>query len=112
MVDNNGCENTITKTAIVTGEYGIYVPNAFTPDFDNLNDGFFPNGFGISEKNYTFFIFDRWGEIIFESHEKFAPWNGTYKGKLVQNGVYVWKLLFTDINGKTHTELGHVSIVK
>jgi len=112
VVDNHDCENTITQTAIVTGEYGIYVPNAFTPDFDNLNDGFFPNGFGISDRDYTFLIFDRWGEIIFESHAKFTPWNGTYKGKLVQNGVYVWKLFFTDINGKTHIELGHVSIVK
>jgi len=112
VVDNHDCENTITQTAIVTGEFGIYVPNAFTPDFDNLNDGFFPSGFGISNRDYTFFIFDRWGEIIFESHTKFAPWNGTYKGKIVTNGVYVWKLVFTDINGKIHTELGHVSIIK
>ena len=86
--------------------------HAFTPDGDVLNDGFFPNGFGISNEDYTFMIFDRWGEMIFESHRKFSPWNGTYRGKVVQNGVYVWKLFFTDINGKSHTKIGHVTIVK
>ncbi|MBL4593177.1 MAG: gliding motility-associated C-terminal domain-containing protein, partial [Flavobacteriales bacterium] len=112
VVDANGCIDTTSNTAIVIGEFGIYVPNAFTPDADGMNDGFFPNGFGISDEDYTFLIFDRWGELIFESHKKFAPWNGTYKGKLVQNGVYVWKLFFDDINGKTHTKIGHVSIIR
>jgi len=112
VVDANGCIASTSNTAIVKGEFGIYVPNAFTPDADALNDGFFPNGFGIADEDYTFLIFDRWGENIFESHRRFAPWNGTYKGKLVQNGVYVWKLFFTDINGKAHTRIGHVNIIR
>ena len=112
VVDVNGCVDTTSGTAIVIGEYGIYVPNAFTPDGDGLNEGFFPNGFGIADDDYTFMIFDRWGEIIFESHKKFEPWNGTYKGEIVQNGVYVWKLFFTDINGKQHIELGHTSVIR
>lgn len=112
VTDANGCTATISDIAIVLGEYGIYVPNAFTPDGDGLNDGFFPNGFGITQEDYTFFIFDRWGEIIYESHKIFEAWDGTYKGKLVQNGVYVWKLLFQDINGEDHTKIGHVTIVK
>jgi len=112
VVDANGCVATVSNTAIVLGEYGIYVPNAFTPDGDGMNDSFFPNGFGITDEDYSFMIFDRWGEQIFESHKTFVPWNGTYKGKLVQNGVYVWRLTFKDINGKEHTKLGHVTIVK
>ena len=94
------------------GEYGIWVPNAFTPDFDGVNDGFFPNGFGITDTDYGFYIFNRWGELIFESHNKFEPWFGQYKGSLVQNGVYVWRLEFRDINGKFHTEVGKVTIIK
>ena len=97
---------------IIRGEYGLYIPNSFTPDGDGLNDGFAPNGFGISEQDYSFFIYDRWGELIFESYEKFAPWFGTYKDKIVPNDVYVWKLNFKDINGKKHTEIGRVSVVK
>lgn len=112
VTDVEGCKNTITQIAIVTGEFGIYVPNAFTPDFDGLNDGFFPTGFGIAEQEYVFLIYDRWGEKIFESHKKFEPWNGTYKNKLVPNGVYVWKLTFNDLDGDNQSRIGHVTIVK
>jgi len=112
VTDVEGCKNTITQIAIVTGEFGIYVPNAFTPDFDGLNDGFFPTGFGIAEQEYVFLIYDRWGEKIFESHKKFEPWNGTYKNKLVPNGVYVWKLNFNDLDGDNQSRIGHVTIVK
>ena len=112
VIDANGCKDTIFQLAIVIGEYGIYVPNAFTPDFDGVNDGFYPKGFGISDDDYSMFIFDRWGELIFETHKKFAPWFGVYKNKLVQNGVYVWKLEFKDINGDSHSRIGHVTIVK
>ncbi|MCW8913770.1 MAG: gliding motility-associated C-terminal domain-containing protein, partial [Flavobacteriales bacterium] len=112
VIDDNGCIGTITKILEVEGEFGIYVPNAFTPDFDFLNEGFGPKGFGISEINYSFFVFDRWGEIIFESHTLFEEWNGTYKGNFVQNGVYVWKLEFQDINGKKHSRIGHVNVIR
>lgn len=112
VTDMNGCINSTSEIIIVKGEYGIYIPNSFTPDFDGLNDGFSPYGFGISDKNYSFFIFDRWGELIFETYTKFEPWNGTYKNTLVPNDIYVWQLNFTDINGVKHTQIGHVSIVK
>ncbi len=112
VVDANGCIDTVVQTLIVKSEYAIYIPNAFTPDDDALNDGFFPTGFGISENDYTFMIFDRWGEQIFESNKRFTPWNGTYKGKPVKNGIYVWKLVFTDYNGIDHTEVGHVNVVR
>lgn len=110
--DLNGCVNTTTAFVTVLGEFGIFVPNAFTPDADGINDLFFPNGFGITEKDYNFFIFDRWGEIVFESYKNLEGWDGTYKGKLVPNDVYPWKLFFTDINGETHTKIGHVNLLR
>jgi len=112
VTDDHGCVNAKSDIVVVRGEYGLYVPNAFTPDNDGLNEGFFPNGFGISEDNYSFMIFDRWGELIFESHTKFEPWNGKYKGSIVQLGVYVWKIKFKDINGIAHTKIGRVTIVR
>ena len=112
IVDFNGCTSTITKTAIVTGEYGIFVPNAFTPDNDDLNEGFHPKGFGIDADDYSFYIFNRWGELLYETHTKFNAWDGSYKGEIVQNGVYVWKLEFKDINGKQHKKIGKVSLIK
>ena len=112
VIDENGCMGMVTKILEVEGEFGIYIPNAFTPDFDFLNEGFGPKGFGISQENYSFYIFDRWGEMIFESHTLFEQWDGTYKSKFVQNGVYVWKLEFQDINGKKHSKIGHVNVIK
>lgn len=112
VTDGNGCMNNFSNYIVVRGEYGIYVPNAFTPDADGLNDGFSPAGFGISDRDYVFKIYDRWGEMIFETYTKFEPWFGDYKGKLVPNDVYIWQLSFKDINGVSRTETGRVSVVK
>ncbi len=111
VTDDNDCKNTTVQILTVEGDMGLYVPNAFTPDFDNLNEGFAPNGFGISEEGYEFMIFNRWGELIFISDVKFEPWNGTYQGAMVQNGVYVWKLNYQDLNGKKHTAIGSVNMI-
>jgi gliding motility-associated-like protein len=79
---------------------------------DGDNDGFAPNGFGILEKDYSFYIFDRWGEKIFETQLLFEPWDGTYKGNLVQEDVYVWKLEFKNIHGVKQSRIGHVTLIK
>ncbi|MDF1672784.1 MAG: PKD domain-containing protein, partial [Vicingaceae bacterium] len=112
VVDNHGCIDTVSHTVIVKGEHGVFVPNAFTPDFDGKNDGFSPKGFGISDVGYSFLIFDRWGEKLFETTDINTPWYGDYKNKLVPNGVYVWKLEFKDLNGHKHSQVGKVTIVK
>ena len=66
----------------------------------------------LSEKDYSFYIYDRWGELIFETHNLFEPWPGTYKSKIAQVDVYVWKAIFKDVNGKSHSKVGHVSLIK
>lgn len=111
VIDNNGCRDSIIQTVEVKGEFAIFVPNAFTPDYDGLNEGFHPQGFGISEIGYSFMIFDRWGEKIFETNDINQPWYGDYKNKLVQNGVYVWRVDFFDLNGHEHTRTGKVTII-
>ena len=112
VTDNNGCVDDITNTVIITGEYGIYIPNAFTPDFDNKNDWFGPKGFGISSENYHFMIFDRWGEKMFDTNTLYESWDGNYKGTRVQGDTYVWKLSFMDVNMKKHELIGHVTIIQ
>ena len=112
VTNDNGCTDSITKLVKINGETGVFVPNAFTPDGDNLNEFFAPQGFGVSPEGYAFLIFDRWGEVIFESYSPFDGWNGTYKGKVVQNGTYVWKLNYKDTNGKKFQNIGKVNIIK
>jgi len=112
VIDNNTCFNSITKTIKIFGEFGIYVPNSFSPDSDGLNDEFSPIGFGISMENYSFFIFDRWGELIFETNDISKGWDGTFKGKPLPDGIYVWKLFFKDLDNTVHQKTGHVNIIK
>ena len=92
----------------------FYVPNVFTPDGDEHNAIFqpvFTSGFDIY--NYHLTIFDRWGEILFESYNSTVGWDGTYGGSLVEDGVYVWKIDFKDINSdKMFTQSGHVTVLK
>jgi gliding motility-associated-like protein len=110
--DNHGCIDTVNYTVSVKGQHAVFVPNAFTPDFDGQNDGFHPKGFGISEAGYTFMIFNRWGEKLFEATDINDAWYGVYKDQLVPVGVYVWKLDFLDLNGHGHTETGKVHVIR
>jgi gliding motility-associated-like protein len=112
VTDNNGCKSSKNSIIVIDGDYSIYVPTAFTPDGNSFNEGFAPKGFGISEDNYSFFIFDRWGELMFETHTKFQPWDAYYKGNLVSTGNYVWKLKFKDLNNVFHQQIGTVTLVK
>lgn len=113
LVENeNGCIDSTFQMVKIHGETGVFVPNAFTPDGDNLNEKFGPQGFGVNIAGYSFKIFNRWGEVIFQSNVPFDGWNGTYKGKLVENGVYSWRLEYKDTNGKRYEQMGKVSIVK
>ena len=67
----------------------VYLPNTFTPNDDNHNELFMPITYFISEEGYSFSIFNRQGSEIFYSENPLKGWDGTYKGKQVQNGKYV-----------------------
>ncbi|CAG0996628.1 MAG: PKD domain-containing protein [Bacteroidetes bacterium] len=113
VTNSYGCSSSITKTIKVGAEFSIFIPNAFTPDADHKNEIFKPVGYGIQDSGYNFYIFDRWGELIFESHNLAEGWNGRAKNgsNLSPVGVYIWKLQFKDINNKTHSMMGHVSLI-
>jgi gliding motility-associated-like protein len=109
-----GCVDQISQIVIINDELIFYVPNAFTPDGDVFNEVFFPVfTSGFDPMTYTLLIFDRWGEIIFESHDTRYGWPGTYAGKIVQDGVYVWKIIFkrTEVD-KREVYYGHVNVLR
>ncbi len=92
----------------------IYFPNAFTPNADGKNDLFItPN---LYLKSYHLMIFDRWGELLFETDDTTKGWNGYYKNNLVQQDVYVWKVdySFEKQNGaiKDKTQIGAVTLIR
>lgn len=107
-----GCSAVYTDEIIIEGDYILFTPNAFTPDGDGVNDFFFPQGVGIDPNNFEMFIFNRWGELIFESYDPNNWWDGTAKGQEVQIDVYVWLIRTRDHKGNDHEYIGHVTVVR
>jgi gliding motility-associated-like protein len=110
------CFDIDTQIVKINPDFVIYVPNAFTPDFDNNNDIFIPKGVGIDVNNFEMIIFDRWGQIIFETTDFYQGWDGSVKGSstIAPQGVYVWKITVKDITDaqQTHRLVGHVTLLK
>lgn len=109
-----GCPDTTYMTVVVNDQLIFYVPNSFTPDGDEHNNMFEPVFYsGFDPQSYTFLIFDRWGEIIFESHDVTQGWHGTYLDGTVKEGVYTWLIQFkVTESDKKLTQRGHVTLLK
>ena len=115
--NNNGlCRDSVEAFLTVNDIILYYVPNVFTPDFDQFNQTFKPIfTSGFDPQDYHLMIFNRWGELIFESYNAAIGWDGTYpeNGELCQDGVYVWKILFKEsMSDKKHNVTGHVTLLK
>ena len=111
--NQNGCSDTVYGSQIVQGEYALFLPNSFTPNGDGLNDSFYPVGDKISVENYSFKIFNRWGEMVFNTTEFGASWDGTYKGKEAISDAYIWKIDLVDAsNGEQKNFDGYVLLTR
>ncbi|MCX7649276.1 MAG: PKD domain-containing protein [Flavobacteriales bacterium] len=106
-----GCQDDTTALVTVLPEPLLYVPNAFSPGvLDGINDYFSVKGMGIQEFQIT--IFDRWGEKIFESNDLDFAWDGTYKGKVVPQGAYVYRIEAVDIYAKVYDLHGTITVIR
>lgn len=88
-----GCTDTVIEEVTVRPAFLIYIPTAFTPDGDGLNDTFKPKGFGFRE--YEMRIYSRWGHQLFVTNDPEVGWDGTYPhtGEPVMDGVYVYRII-------------------
>jgi gliding motility-associated-like protein len=111
-ISAQGCPGVTCDIVEIKEEFIIYVPNAFTPDGDGLNDLITPVISGIEPNSYEFLVFNRWGELIFQSQIVGQGWDGTYKSVMSQQDVYVWKVKVKDQLGKVHDFIGHVTLIK
>jgi gliding motility-associated-like protein len=107
---SRGCADTVLKRITIGEDYGLWVPNAFTPNADGINDIFQPKGFGITK--YDLEIFDRWGEKIFTSNNFEVGWDGVYNNKMSQDDVYQWRIRVTNVFGAKKEYIGHVTLIK
>jgi gliding motility-associated-like protein len=112
--NNVGCQDTAALSVTIWQDLAIYVPNTFTPDGDQFNQGFKPVlTEGFDKEKYHLFIFNRWGELIFESYDYNVGWDGTYGTNLCQIGTYTWKILVDELqSGDTKKFLGHVNLIR
>jgi gliding motility-associated-like protein len=107
-----GCKDTAEAIIPVVPEVIVYAPNAFTPDGDEHNNTWRVFISGISTSNFDLEIYNRWGEILWESHDPDASWDGTYGGNRVKEGTYIWKMRAMDMFTDEKFEwTGHVTII-
>ncbi len=108
VTDNIGCKDTIVKEVIPP--MVLFAPNSFTPNNDGINDFFTIKGTGIASA--TLYIFNRWGELLYETNDLTKGWDGTYQGQDVELGIYVWKAVIIGHNGKKVEKTGLVNLLR
>ncbi|HWB24603.1 MAG TPA: PKD domain-containing protein [Chitinophagaceae bacterium] len=107
---NLGCADTSCGPVEAIVNPLVDVPNAFTPNGDNINDEIHVKGFGISKMNWK--IFNRWGTLIFESTSPDIGWNGYYKGVLQAQDVYTYVLDVVFFDGKRYQKKGDITLLR
>jgi gliding motility-associated-like protein len=118
-VSDLGCTDTAQAEILIKDDFTIYAPTAFSPDFNNINDVWFVTGHNISEQGFHVAIFDRWGQIIWEtdkynaSNPKQFGWDGRYKaGEIVKIDTYIWMITCHDWKGNKKEFTGNVTIIR
>lgn len=106
------CKDTAYMQVEIGPEFVFYIPNAFSPNGDGINDIFTGKGIGIEK--FELWIFDRWGEMIFYSDDITKGWDGKVHGKsgIEKQDVYIWKVKLKDVLGKKHDYVGHVTLLR
>lgn len=113
VLNNYGCTDTVHHIIRIVDEVTLYTPTGFTPDGDGKNEIFKPYGNAISENDYSMYIYNRWGEIVFESTNINVGWNGTVKGgSMGPQGIYRYLIKYTDTYGVPHERIGNVNLLR
>ncbi len=108
------CFDTYESLLIIKDEILYFIPNAFSPGSGNINNFFQPQfTSGVNIYQFRMQIFNRWGELVFESYDPAAGWDGLYNFELVEQDTYVWKIDFIEsMSDKKHSDTGVVTVVR
>lgn len=106
------CIDTASQTVIIEPDFSFYIPNAFTPNDDGINDTFTGEGRFITK--FEMYIFNRWGNLIYHTDNINKPWDGkgNYGNEIAQQDVYVYTVKVTDFKNRTHKYKGIVTLMK
>ena len=101
---------TVRVVDFVCGRPTVYVPNAFTPNLDQANEWLYVRGNFVTELDFK--LFDRWGELVFETQDQSVGWNGYFKGKKVDPAVFVYYMRVVCEGGEIYFEEGNITVLE
>ncbi|MEM9022257.1 MAG: gliding motility-associated C-terminal domain-containing protein, partial [Bacteroidota bacterium] len=109
-----GCTDSVTKFVPVDFETTVFIPAAFSPNGDGVNDVFGPIGNGLSSDNFSMFIFDRWGTEVYSTSDPNSPWNGRKQnsGNFMDTGVYAYFIRYQELSKVILEKRGTVTLVQ
>lgn len=110
----SGCSRSISSVITIEEDLIFFVPNAFTPNADQNNNYFEPvMTSGFEADSYEFTVFNRWGELVFQSNDIEVGWDGTYQNRVAPTGIYTWIITFTDaVTDKKYRYDGSMNLLR
>ena len=110
---DEGCTDSTQGFVAFLNDPFLYAPNSFTPDGNIVNDSWFPV-FSSPEyvKRYNLDIYNRWGQLVFETTDFNQGWDGTFQGNPVQDGAYTWKINFRWYDQRAYELTGHINLIR
>ena len=106
----DGCSSTASVTITVDQKFIVYLPNIFSPDQDGVNDKLYVRGNGITELLLR--VYNRWGQLVFETNDQSIGWDGSFKDKPLNQGVFVYTLEGSFDNGNLFSEKGNITLIR
>jgi gliding motility-associated-like protein len=113
--DRNGCVDTFTQVIEVDYHFSLFVPSAFTPNADGKNERFMVTGVGLNPTTFHMWIFDRWGQAIYQTDNMMFGWDGSWHGSgpgEAPAGVYAYKIEVDEMDGTSRDFLGKVVLIR
>ena len=108
--NQNGCLDTADRVLEVIPDFYFFFPNSFTPNKNDKNEVYY--GYGTGVKSYRMRIFNRWGEMVFESNDMMVGWDGSYKGKPSDPDSYICVFDLESYSGKKSRRMGNVNVIR
>ena len=113
-INKGACQATakvkVTVLEFVCGDIYVFIPNAFKPNGDGINDLVYVRGQNISDIQFK--IFDRWGEMVFETNDQAIGWDGSFRGKTLDPDVYVYHLQVVCVDGQENLIKGNITLLR
>ncbi len=110
VIDPNGCADTAFVSFYIDAHPQIFVPNAFTPDGDGLNDSF---SVTANEVEYVrMLVYNRWGQLVFDGTNDKAVWDGNYKDVIAEEGVYIYHVEARGLNKQLYEYKGTLTLIR